>query len=446
MKRSTIGTLLACQATWLILVAIWPISMAVAQSPPSRVNTSSIQTNSGEPVVWQFPGASPRLKRNGFFHSQPSPRLASRPAYSNGRVINAQQSQQHAEASAMLTQSTEAAPGMVPAPVDDVPPPHSPDSPIILDGAYPACGDCGSCKSCSGDGHGHVFDQWDWVCLCAPVPGDHKAINFGVHGFKGPLNFGHDSSFGFQEGINLGGQIPFTHGVGWQFGLQGVQSNFSGAGITDQANDFIRETDQDRNQLFMTVGAYNRVDWGAQAGFVVDFLQDEWHYDVSLAQVRGEIGWVFSCGHEVGFRFHVGLGDDTSFTPIVDANGVFITVEPTNVFTVFYHHAFDECDSVYIDLFAGATEEREFILGESGTSAVLGGDFHIEMSRNWALETGFAYLTAPDGAGSGAKDSWNVDFNFIWYPYGSTVGTGNKYFRPLFNAADNGSFFTHLSR
>jgi hypothetical protein len=66
------------------------------------------------------------------------------------------------------------------------------------------------------------------------------------------------------------------------------------------------------------------------------------------------------------------------------------------------------------------------------------------LSDTWALETNFAYLIPNEGSGVSFdadhfQESWNVGINLVWYP-GRLWGKGDRYYRPLFRVADNGSF------
>ncbi len=101
----------------------------------------------------------------------------------------------------------------------------------------------------------------------------------------------------------------------------------------------------DRNQLFLTVGAFRRVDYGLQGGLVIDYLKERWYYRSSLTQLRGELSFRTLAGSEFGFAFATGIEDkeiqetfdsgvpttlSTNISPIdtFDSSIVFIHLDP----------------------------------------------------------------------------------------------------------------------
>lgn len=267
-------------------------------------------------------------------------------------------------------------------------------------------------------------------CCLIPCPVlslDNFEFSSGVHGFTGPKNRGSSGSFGFHSGFNWGAPVPCAGGsMGMQFGMNAVLSNYSGAAFTDDS----------RTQIFLTGGLFRRVDWGLQGGLVVDYLSDDWYTDTDLTQVRGEASWMFPCTHELGFWFAAAAGDDTQISTLTGTNGSFSeTWEPTNLYAFFYRHRFAMMEGAQARFYAGFSGDSD---------GLIGGDLRLPLSYDWALESGFAYLI-PDEAttglpGGGHEDeSWNISVSLVWYP-GCRSAIGNDYYRPLFQAADNGSF------
>jgi hypothetical protein len=267
-------------------------------------------------------------------------------------------------------------------------------------------------------------------CCLIPCPVlslDNFEFFTGVHGFTGPKNRGQSGSFGFHGGFNWGAPIPCSAGsLGAQIGVNAAFSNFSGGSFTEQ----------DRNQIFVTGGLFRRVDWGLQGGLVVDYQTDRWYTDTDLAQVRGEVSWMFPCTHELGFWFTADTNDDTQISTFSGTtSSVSETWRATNLYAFFYRHRFGGDD--------GAT--GRFYAGFSGESdGLIGGDLRLPLNCDWALETGFTYLV-PEQAATGSSggghefESWNVGVSLVWYP-GCRKAFGNDYYRPLFNVANNGSF------
>lgn len=286
-------------------------------------------------------------------------------------------------------------------------------------------GDCNECMD------GACTD----CCLipCPRIPWDDLTIFGGAQGFTGPKNLG-TGSFGFHEGVNWGAPFPFFDGCfGMQAGARFTQANLSGS----------EDSPETRHQMFLTGGLFRRVDWGLQGGVAFDYLSDTWYTDTRLAQLRAEIGWVFPCGHELGFWMTHSLNEDSSPTQIlvnqipVDGNA---TWEATDLYAVYYRHRFNGWEGANCRLYAGFTGDAD---------GYIGSDVQVPLSCDLALQAGFAYLVpeqtkGPAGLGN-EQESWNVAVSLVWYP-GCGTATSKSYFAPLFNVADNGSFMVDQLR
>lgn len=278
-----------------------------------------------------------------------------------------------------------------------------------------ACGDCGACDLCQ--------------IHCPP----YQLISFadmeysvGVQGFKSVPNLGQSGSFGFNESINWGFPFPILPvlSLSGQIGFRFTQSDMNGANFTADSRD----------QLFLTGGISRRVDYGLQLGVAVDYLNDNWYFDSSFAQMRTEIGLVGGYGNQFGFRFSANLDDDAQDVQ-TGLNAVGFTAinnfEPVETYRFFYRHAWDQVRGGH----------AEFMAGFAGNSAgVLGADFLIPISERWALNSNFScLLPSTTNAFNQIDESWNVGLGLTWYPKG--LSTWSKlYHRPLFDVADNGTF------
>jgi hypothetical protein len=285
------------------------------------------------------------------------------------------------------------------------------------------CGDGGSC--------GHASDCGACItccCCCIPLPCLSMPHNFsvygGVHGFKGPMNRGADSSFGFNEAINGGAPLNlFGHGLGAQVGVRGVHSNLSGAtGLTSDV----------RNQLFVTSGLFRRVDCGLQFGAVIDWLHEDWDIRLDLAQIRSEISWMFITQSEFGFRYTGGVADDRSPTP---PNLVGIDWVPVDQYSLFVRQKMPQLGGEG-QVWAGVSGEGEGILGASAI---------LPLGENIAVSADFAYLVPDVGANNvpipgSIQESWNVGIGLVFFPGAGFLSQCN-YYRPLFDVANNGTFF-----
>lgn len=265
-------------------------------------------------------------------------------------------------------------------------------------------------------------------CVSIPCPTicfDNFEVFAGVQGFTGPVNRGETGSFGFHEGFNWGAPVPCFGALGAQIGLQATQNNLSGAEFTDET----------RHQLFLTGGLFRRVDWGLQGGIVFDYLSDDWYANTSLAQMRGEMSWVFPCLHELGFWFSASTTEDTQLSTFSNgAAAITETFESTDLYAFFYRHHFSALEGAQARIYAGWTGDSD---------GLIGADLHLPLGCDWALEGGFAYLIPEQATGAigrgHAEESWNVAMSLVWYP-GARLAYGNDYYRPLFHVANNGSF------
>jgi hypothetical protein len=273
------------------------------------------------------------------------------------------------------------------------------------------------CTSCGAAGCGGG-------CLvpCPILIWDNLEISAGVQGFTGPTNRGDSGSFGFHESVNWSAPFPCLDcwGIGAQFGARAVQSNLSGAGSA--------LTLDQREQLFVTAGGFRRVDWGLQGGVVIDYLFDEWYHEVNLAQLRGEMSWMFPYAHEFGFWFTSSLQSDTQ-TFDVGAAPTTETFVATDIYAFFYRYRHDCGGDGRI--FAGFTGDSD---------GFLGAEFELPLCDSVSVRSGFAYLIPEQSTNNGGDihESWNVGLSLVWRP-GCPTGEVD-YYRPLFNVADNGSF------
>jgi hypothetical protein len=262
----------------------------------------------------------------------------------------------------------------------------------------------------------------------------HLSFELGVHGFTGPMNgsvilpgndvpAGRGGSFGFHYGLNWGVPAPLVakHGVGLQLGVRATDSNLSGS-----TGDFGLSR---RDQLFVTAGAYRRVEWGLQGGFVFDYRHEEFHVETDLWQLRGELSWLHPCAHEFGFLFAANVkGLHEHF----DDDNLVTGWRTTDYYAFFYRRRMGSC---------GGAQGRFIVGGTGKADGLIGIDMHIPLSDRWALRTGFTYLIPNEGGAIGVlNESWNVPVTFTWYPNGRARMAKRTCFEPLFDVADNGSF------
>lgn len=263
-------------------------------------------------------------------------------------------------------------------------------------------------------------------CLipCPQVSLRNMEFFTGVDAFKGPQNLGRDGSFGFTAGFNAGFKLPCMPCdlFDGQFGVSSVNANFAGADFTPSSRD----------QVFMTGGLFRRVDYGFQGGVVVDYRSESWYAKTEMTQLRGVLSWAYPGGNELGFRFTTALRD-SEVIGTADSAPDGRNWQVLDTYSFFYEHIFDQCSG---------TQARG-LLGWTGQgNGLFGADFWTPLSEKFALSSSFVYVVPeynsnPQG---NIDETWNVGINLVWYPMGLTNYRG-RYHRPMFDVADNGTFF-----
>jgi len=265
-------------------------------------------------------------------------------------------------------------------------------------------------------------------CLipCPTIEWDRFTFFTGLNAFTGPLNRGGAASFGFTEGFNFGkGFNCLGRGeVSAQFGLRGTQTNLSGS----------ETTTSDRKQLFLTSGLFHRADWGLQGGAVVDYMHDDWNYNLDMLQIRTEISWKFPDAHEIGFWMALDADHGDSHTSVGKTNPSIIDESwySVDVYTFFIRNTNSET-GVMTRLMGGFTGNKDGILGVQ---------LRAPINERWAIDANATYLVPEEGSASDGyrEESWNVGFNFVFYP-GCKTPYDLDYNSPLFDVGSNGNFF-----
>ncbi|NCY03857.1 MAG: hypothetical protein EBX36_13360, partial [Planctomycetia bacterium] len=249
-------------------------------------------------------------------------------------------------------------------------------------------------------------------------------------------NFGLVGNYGTNEYLNW--SMPFWNafGIGWQLGVRGVQSNFQQPTINGS------RLFNARDQVFVTTGFFTRAfqGRGLQGGAVYDYLSDSYIENVDVAQIRGELSYVWGY-HELGFWGAFNTTDQLGLLPRVQQPR--LTASTVNLYTAFYRLHFGDANEAKI--WGGASDNAQ---------GVVGATVRAPMSRSLAMEGAFTYLlpgksqTIPlDGSTvTFAPSAWNLSANLVWYPAGRARRSLSSPYRPLFDVADNGSMIRAISR
>jgi hypothetical protein len=286
---------------------------------------------------------------------------------------------------------------------------------------------------CDGCGAGIAAE-----CCCYPfgylLDWRRSDLSFGFVGFTGAGDFitsgteteGQvEGNFGFQEAFNFGSRLPSLLGgqVGSQIGLRLTQSQLDGTAAGEDS----------RTQAFVTAGLFRRVDYGLQGGLVIDYLHDDWVYQADLLQLRGELSFLLTPCHDLGFRFTDSQQTDDVTASLRSGSQQTLQLASLNTYRFFYRFRFGECAGGLGELRAGFTEDSGGILG-LGVKTPLQGQLGLDLNATYAIPPSSADM-AYNQAG------WNISLAFVWTP-GRMFGQQRDYYRPLFDVADNGSLLT----
>ncbi|MEM6776535.1 MAG: DUF6666 family protein [Planctomycetota bacterium] len=295
----------------------------------------------------------------------------------------------------------------------------------------PGCGCEGVCDGGCDPLYCHV-DSFPLFLPILRIDWNRFAFFAGTQGFKGPTSYpavdaagqprGGSGSFGYHQGFNEGRSLRPWIGadIAAQFGLRATQSNLQGEEFSDAT----------RKQIFITSGLFRRVDYGLQYGVVVDYLNEDWYYDADIVQLRGELSWKASACHEFGFHWMAGVDDSNINTSISGGFSSSETLEASEQYRAFYRRLLGPAG--HFTAFIGGTDQEHLILGSQ---------LEVPLHSKWSLSVGSAYFSPDDDAtiDDNEAEGWNLSIGMVFRP-----GMGhpaNRYRRPMFDVADNGSMF-----
>ena len=270
----------------------------------------------------------------------------------------------------------------------------------------------GGCNNCCDS------ECCDECCFFGPWFWENFSLFGGVHAFKSSPDQGVNGNFGFHEGINWAIPLLERCGIGFQAGVQGVHSDFSGTTTFDDS----------RGQAFGTAGLFYRPECqlGLQGGAVIDFLADDLQDDRNVTQLRAEISLLGHCGHEFGAWTAMSTGEDSGTTGAQQG-----TWEATDMFAFFYRHRF--CNGATLRGWGGFTSDDE---------GLIGGDAQVPITLRWSLASAFNFRIPSEDTrlAEAREEGWGMSLSLVWnLGYDDCESRSNRY-RPLFNVADNSTF------
>lgn len=293
------------------------------------------------------------------------------------------------------------------------------------------CDSCGAVEACGCYPVGLLpvgLFNWSRADVWVGVTSFTGEANFLTTGTSG--NGQVEGNFGFQEGVNFGSNLPNLLGgqLGAQIGIRGTQTQLEGSAAGSD----------NRNQLFATAGLFRRVDYGLQGGLVVDYLHDDWIYQADLVQLRGELSFLFSPCHDLGFRFTDSQQTEETTAMVSGVtSAVNLRLSTLNTYRFFYRYRFGHDARGVAELQTGFTED---------SGAVLGLDVKAPLQNELGMAFNVTYVMPPSNVTDPyTREAWNMGVAFVWTPC-RIFGGARDYYRPLLDVAHNGNMISRLNR
>jgi hypothetical protein len=290
-------------------------------------------------------------------------------------------------------------------------------------------GECNACDACGGPGCNNPnscdfgYEIFNGNCGWWTR---NLTLSAGAEGFKGPLDLGANGDFGLNEGLGFSGPLGDPWNIGYQIGVNFLQSNFARPETVVVDDQTFQAAD--RHQTFITGGLFRRaLCGGLQGGVAYDYFHDSYYVQYDLQQIRSEIGWVFPCC-EVGYygAYGVSTARPHNFSGELTA---------TDMFTLYVRHAFENGGEGRI--WGGATGNGD---------GILGAELWVPLGRGFALENRVNFLI-PNSTPTSIRDnpgqqreSWGLMIQLVWYPGQSALCQQRNLYRPLFSTADDSLF------
>lgn len=262
---------------------------------------------------------------------------------------------------------------------------------------------------------------------------ENLSIFAGLDGAKQPQDLGINANLGPRVAMNWGLPLLEEEGIGLQLGVGYVAAQNAVAVL--EAVDGTTG----RDQLFTTLGAFQKLDSGVNWSVAWDTLNQNYYDNFYLSQVRGRLGYQWNEDNELGVWTALHTQDDAGF-----AGATAVQLRSLSQVSAFCRHRFET--GAQTSVWVGAAESHSQVVyvfpgnGTSGMSPVVGAAINVPLN-DWASIYGETNLILPGK--SGTVDAF---LGLSFYPGASAKRSWCNRFSPLLPTAGSPSFSVDMRR
>ena len=289
-------------------------------------------------------------------------------------------------------------------------------------------------------------DSWTATASPAPAPSGNPMWSsnsdnifdglsgfIGLDGSKQPQDLGVNANMGGRTAFNWGIPIVKEWGLGVQVGMA-----YDFADNAVQVLNRLHVSDR-RDQLYNTLGIFQRTDWGLNWSIAHDYLWESYYDNFQLGQWRARAGYQVTENDEFG-----AWGTVADFGDSGTVAGTPVRLRPINQVNAFWRHVWSSSAWTTIWI-GGAQEHGRFVLVLPDTPAVrnafvYGADLQMPLNDHLAIYGEANFITP---ASSGTVDAY---LGFVFYPGGGARKALQKRYAPLLQTASNSTFAVDLPR
>lgn len=287
-----------------------------------------------------------------------------------------------------------------------------------------------------------VCVRWAAVCgliaTIAPVAADDESWfdNFSILGAldasRQPQDLGINAHLGGFFAANIG--VPLIEDI--NLGLQaGIGANVSKAGVRVLG---LAEGTVDRQQLFYTLGVFQRVDdWHWAAGH--DFLQTFYYNEFSTGQIRSEIGKAIGDCNELGVWGTFGTWGEHA-----QLLGADFDLKPINQLNFYWRHVWETKAETRLWMGIADRHGKDVVIipdqALTDVVPVFGLSIFVPLNEHFVLFGEGNFITPND---TGTMDAY---LGIAYYPGGGALRSRCNTFAPVLSVANNPTMPTDLRR